>query len=75
MKKIIPICYLLLTLAGLVCAILCAVQFAMAIRFLELGRVIVYFLLAVICAGVFGIGLTRLIRMRNRKESGEKLDK
>lgn len=68
MKKVIPLFCALLTLAGLACGIVCAIQFVMAIRFGELGRVVVYFTLAVLSVELFIIALTRLVRMRKPKE-------
>lgn len=69
MKKLLTVMRLLLMTAGLVCAGICAVQFVMALRFGELGRVLVYFVLAVLGLELFAISLTRLIRLRRNKES------
>ncbi|MBQ7129956.1 MAG: hypothetical protein IJO21_02805 [Oscillospiraceae bacterium] len=68
MKKLIPLIYAVLSLAGLFGGILCAVQFVTAIRFGELGRVIVYFFLAVLCLELLAVCVTRLVRMRKTKE-------
>lgn len=68
MKKVIPLFCALLTLAGLVCGVVCMIQFVMAIRYGELGRVVVYFTLAVLSVELFIIALTRLVRMRKPKE-------
>ena len=68
MKKLVPLCYVLLTLAGLAGGIVCGIQFVMAIRFMELGRVVVYFTLAVLSLELFVIALTRLVRMRQQKK-------
>ncbi len=68
MKKIIPVFYLLLILLGLVAEILSTIQFIMALRFGELGRVVVYFTLVILSLALFLVGLTKMVRMRNPKE-------
>ena len=71
MKKASSFGYVLLMLAGLVCAIVCAVQFVMAIRFGELGRVVFYFMLAAFSIELFAVALTRLVRMRKSKDAAD----
>ena len=69
MKKLLPVLFAVLTVLGMVCAGICAVQFVMALRFGELGRVLLYFFLTVLGLELFAISLNRLVRMRKSKEN------
>ena len=68
MKKVLPVVYLFLAWAGLVCCVVCGIQFVMALRYGELGRVVMYFLLAVLSVELLCVSVTRLVRMRRTKQ-------
>lgn len=45
-------------------ASICAIQFAMAVRFMELGRCIVYFFLASLCIETSVFSIANLLKKR-----------
>ena len=69
MKKLFSVCCIVLMLIGLICAGVCAAQFVMALRFGELGRVLLYFVLAILGIELFAVCLTRLVRSRKKENS------
>ena len=69
MKKFLSGCCIVLMLAGLVCGGVCGVQFVMALRYGELGRVLLYFILAILGIELFAVCLTRLVRGRKKENS------
>ena len=67
-KRLSLILSALLALVGTAGAIVSAVMFVMAIRFVELGRVIVYFTLTVLCLELVVYSLIRLVNLRKSKK-------
>ena len=67
-KRLFLILFALLILVGTAGAIVSAVMFVMAIRFGELGRVIVYFTLTVLCLELVVYSLIRLVNLRKSKK-------
>ena len=67
-KRLFLILFALLILVGTAGAIVSAVMFVMAIRFGELGRVIVYFTLTVLCRELTIYSLIRLVNLRKSKK-------
>ena len=63
--------YILLSMASLVGTIVSSAQFAMAIRYHEWGRVIVYFFLAVLCLELLVMAALRLYRCRRNPDDSE----
>ena len=55
---------LFLSAAGLFGASICAIQFAMAVRFMELGRCILYFFLASLCIETAVFSIANLLKKR-----------
>ena len=71
MKKGFSILLAALMIIGLVGGILCTVQFIMALRYGELGRVVVYFTIAAICIELSVLSLIRFVgeRKGNKEHS------
>ena len=53
-----------LVLAGLISVIVGIVQFVMAMKYGELGRVVMYFALALFGAALAAAGIVQLVRLR-----------
>ena len=67
-KKLAVILFALLALIGTAGAVVSAVMFVMAIRFGELGRVIVYFMLAVLSLELAIYSFVRLVNLRKSQK-------
>ena len=57
MNKVISIAAVLI---GSACAIFCPIMTVMAVRFMELGRVVFYLTLAIMCIGIAVWGIMNL---------------
>ena len=63
-NKLALIWNIVVSVAAVVGTAVCAIQFAMAIRFMELGRVIFYFVLASLCIETAVFSIAHLIGKR-----------
>jgi hypothetical protein len=55
---------ILISVAAVAAAVACLIQFVMAIAFMELGRVVFYFTLALVCIEVSVISIGNFIKKR-----------
>ena len=55
---------ILISVAAVAAAVVCLVQFVMAIAFMELGRVVFYFTLALICLEISVISIGNFFKKR-----------
>lgn len=61
--------YLVLALIGLGCFIGCGIMTVMAAQYLEWGRVLLYGILSLFSAELFGFSLYKAVVLRKRKEN------
>ena len=64
MEKTALIWNIVVSVLAVIGTAVCAIQFAMAIRFLEIGRVIFYFFLASLCIETSVFSIANLIKKR-----------
>ena len=63
-KRLALLVNVIVILASLAGTAVCAIQFAVAVRFLELGRVLLYFLLTSLCIETLVFSVIRLVKDR-----------
>ena len=63
-KRVALAVNIFLAVLSVICTGICAIQFAMAVRFMELGRCIFYFIIASLCVETAFFSIRNLLRKR-----------